>query len=76
MLHKGLVRKRKATPRVVNKSVRELSKRVEQAMARDLRAENEREKENQVFWVRHRSQWLHRDAHQKRGDSYLWKEVG
>lgn len=76
MLHKDLVRRRPQRARKVNQAARELSIRVEQAMARDLRAEGEREWEQQVFWIKHRSQWLHRDAHQKRGDSYLWQEVG
>ena len=63
-------------PRKVNQAARELSMRVDRAVARANAEENERERQAQIFWVRERSQWLHRTKRTMRSTETLWGEVG
>ena len=70
------VKKRPQRARKVNQAARELSMRVDRAVARANAEENERERQAQIFWVRERSQWLHRTKRTMRSNETLWGEVG
>jgi hypothetical protein len=70
------VKKRPQRARKVNQATREMSMRVDRKFVQSLREEFEREEQAQIFWVRERSQWLHRTKRTMRSDDTLWGEVG
>ena len=63
-------------PRKVNQEAKARSMRVDREFVRSLQEENERERQAQIFWVRERSQWLHRTKRTMRSTETLWGEVG